>query len=75
MLEIQLYQIFLPYDRGRSGYEITGAIDCLASYDSKVDAKLAMSARSFGRVFMRLNALPTVLITTNGSYGKAGLLT
>ena len=22
MLEIELYQIFLPYDRGRSGYEI-----------------------------------------------------
>ena len=23
MLEIELYQIFLPYDRGRSGYEIS----------------------------------------------------
>ena len=25
MLEIELYQISLPYDRGRSGYEIRGA--------------------------------------------------
>ena len=26
MLEIELYQISLPYDRGRSGYEITLAL-------------------------------------------------
>ena len=27
MLEIELYQIFLPYDRGRSGYEIKSSSD------------------------------------------------
>ena len=29
MLEIELYQISLPYDRGRSGYEITGNLHFL----------------------------------------------
>ena len=27
MLEIELYQISLPYDRGRSGYEIRNYVD------------------------------------------------
>ena len=27
MLEIELYQISLPYDRGRSGYEITQLVE------------------------------------------------
>ena len=28
MLEIELYQIFIPYDRGRSGYEIKAQLQC-----------------------------------------------
>ena len=43
MLEIELYQISLPYDRGRSGYEITSTVTRILHLCSK--HVIAMSSR------------------------------
>ena len=39
MLEIELYQISLPYDRGRSGYEITVTLGRKTNFSQKAEKR------------------------------------
>ena len=51
MLEIELYQISLPYDRGRSGYEITRELESLRGShgNSTIDLRHGVIYFSFSR--------------------------